>query len=248
MNESPPNSSRIARVGRALALSGMATGVAAAAAAYGSVVAPMTGFLAFYVALLLSVLALVSSLLGIFFTRARSGLEGRGDALSGLIVSGSFVAAVLLVLMRVPAGAPLINDFSTDLETPPEFVKARTLPANRGVDMSYPGEDFARQQRRFNPDLKPLIVDDPPGLAFDRALAAVEDLIRSEITDVDKEEGRIEAVCTSAIFRFVDDVVVRVQAQAGGSRVDVRSRSRDGKGDLGVNAARINAILATIKG
>jgi len=29
---------------------------------------------------------------------------------------------------------------------------------------------------------------------------------------------------------------------AGGSRVDMRSKSRDGKGDRGVNAARIRAF------
>jgi uncharacterized protein (DUF1499 family) len=45
------------------------------------------------------------------------------------------------------------------------------------------------------------------------------------------------------VFRFVDDVLVRVRpADGGGALVDVRSKSRDGRGDLGVNAARIRAF------
>ena len=48
---------------------------------------------------------------------------------------------------------------------------------------------------------------------------------------------------TTRIFRFVDDVVVRVRpAEGGGAIVDVRSKSRDGRGDLGANAARIRAF------
>ena len=38
-----------------------------------------------------------------------------------------------------------------------------------------------------------------------------------------------------------DDVLIRVSADAGGSRIDVRSKSRVGKGDLGTNAQRIRA-------
>jgi uncharacterized protein (DUF1499 family) len=44
------------------------------------------------------------------------------------------------------------------------------------------------------------------------------------------------------IFRFVDDIVVRVRPSNGGSIVDVRSKSRDGRGDMGANAARIRAF------
>ena len=38
---------------------------------------------------------------------------------------------------------------------------------------------------------------------------------------------------------------IRVITDGSGTRIDMRSRSRDGRGDLGVNHRRITAFLAT---
>ncbi len=57
----------------------------------------------------------------------------------------------------------------------------------------------------------------------------------------------IEAVDTSLLFGFKDDVVIRISShKEAGSLVDVRSMSRQGKSDLGVNAKRIQALLDQI--
>ncbi len=45
---------------------------------------------------------------------------------------------------------------------------------------------------------------------------------------------------------FTDDTVVRVAEADSGSRIDVRSASRHGRSDLGVNAARIRTYLAAL--
>jgi uncharacterized protein (DUF1499 family) len=58
---------------------------------------------------------------------------------------------------------------------------------------------------------------------------------------------RIEATDTTFWFGFKDDVVIRVTPQPNGSRVDVRSLSRVGVGDIGANAARIRKYLAALK-
>ena len=47
-------------------------------------------------------------------------------------------------------------------------------------------------------------------------------------------------------FGFTDDIVVRVTAAGAGSRVDVRSVSRIGRGDFGTNAARVRRFLAAV--
>ena len=44
------------------------------------------------------------------------------------------------------------------------------------------------------------------------------------------------------MFHFVDDISVRIRPAAGGSRIDIRSKSRDGQGDIGANAARIRTF------
>ena len=63
----------------------------------------------------------------------------------------------------------------------------------------------------------------------------------------DAEAGEIEATETTATFRFVDDVAVRLRPVEEGTRVDVRSKSRDGQGDLGANAARIRRLLDALR-
>ncbi len=46
----------------------------------------------------------------------------------------------------------------------------------------------------------------------------------------------------TAVFRFKDDIVIRVSADGTNSKVDVRSVSRIGVSDIGTNAARIRAF------
>lgn len=61
-------------------------------------------------------------------------------------------------------------------------------------------------------------------------------------------EGRLEATARTFWFGFTDDVVVRVRpGEAGGTRVDVRSKSRVGRSDLGTNAARIRRFLQRLR-
>ena len=88
-------------------------------------------------------------------------------------------------------------------------------------------------------------MDATPADAFKRALQAARDM-GWEIVAADAAAGRIEATDTTFWFGFKDDVVIRVEADGAGSRVDLRSVSRVGVGDVGANAARIRAYLRTL--
>ena len=80
--------------------------------------------------------------------------------------------------------------------------------------------------------------------AFDRALAVAADL-GWEVYHQDRNAGIIEAVDTTAIMAFRDDVVIRLRTNADGTLVDLRSVSRVGIGDIGANAKRIRAFQQT---
>ena len=55
---------------------------------------------------------------------------------------------------------------------------------------------------------------------------------------------RIEAVSTSQWYGFKDDFIVRLTTvEGGGTRVDLRSKSRVGGSDLGANAARVRDFM-----
>jgi uncharacterized protein (DUF1499 family) len=86
----------------------------------------------------------------------------------------------------------------------------------------------------------------PPREAFARALSAAE-AMGWEVVGRDAEAGRIEAVDTTRWFGFKDDIAVRITPAGGGSRIDVRSKSRVGRNDLGTNARRIRAYLQRLQ-
>ena len=142
---------------------------------------------------------------------------------------------------------PPINDITTDPVNPPAFVTITT--AMRGADaapLSYdPG--FAAQQAAAYPEVRPLIVELPPAEVFPKMFAAAR-AMGWAIVSSDPASGRIEATATVPWWGFKDDIVVVMSPDGIGTRVDVRSKSRVGKSDLGVNAARIQEYLGRIAG
>jgi uncharacterized protein (DUF1499 family) len=153
------------------------------------------------------------------------------------LVLGLAVFYVPFQFQRTSRSVPAINDITTDTEHPPQYM---TKPR------PYPGAEFARQQRAAYPDLAGLTLALAPREAFARALAAAE-AMGWEVVGRDAETGRIEAVDTTRWFGFKDDIAIRVTPAATGSRIDIRSKSRVGRGDLGTNARRIRAYLQRLQ-
>jgi uncharacterized protein (DUF1499 family) len=56
----------------------------------------------------------------------------------------------------------------------------------------------------------------------------------------------IQAISTTRVFRFKDDVTIRIYREGPWTYVTVRSKSRVGKGDFGQNARNIQAFLAEL--
>jgi uncharacterized protein (DUF1499 family) len=195
---------------------------------------------------LAAVVAAVVSLAGVIVTLRRPKGARRGLAMA--VVSFLLGAALIAVPARFRMGGPkpLIHDISTDTQDPPQFVAVLPLRANEPNTAVYGGEAIASQQRAAYPDLQPYQMNVPPAQAFERALAAVHTMGWSLVA-AEASDGRIEATDTTFWFRFKDDVIVRIRPSGTGSRVDVRSLSRIGLGDVGTNAARIRAFLDVLK-
>jgi uncharacterized protein (DUF1499 family) len=56
----------------------------------------------------------------------------------------------------------------------------------------------------------------------------------------------VSAVHQTRVFRFEDDVTVKIRRQDGATTVSVRSRSRVGKWDFGQNARNIRDLLTAL--
>ena len=162
---------------------------------------------------------------------------------------GALAAAVIVSLFPLSAlvsggGAPPIHDITTDVENPPAFVAAVAL--NEPGRTEYEGEAIAEQQRAAYPDIGPVMLPLDSGTAFAMALATVQRL-GWDVLESEEASGRIEATDRTFWFGFADDVVVRITASGNDrSRVDVRSLSRVGVGDLGANANRVRRFLAAL--
>lgn len=132
---------------------------------------------------------------------------------------------------------PPINDITTDTANPPKYMTTAR---------AYPGDAFAKQQRAAYPDIAPVVLPVPPREAFERAVKAAESM-GWEVVGRDAATGILEAVDTTKWFGFKDDIAVRVSPEGAGSRIDVRSKSRVGRSDIGTNARRIRAYVERLQ-
>jgi uncharacterized protein (DUF1499 family) len=148
--------------------------------------------------------------------------------------------AVLLLALTSGGNHPMIHDISTDTADPPTFTVALQ---ERGADSNALtiNQDVLRQQQEAYPDLQTLVSHLSIKEAYNHALQ-VADEMGWEVYQQDSNAGVIEAVDTTNIMGFKDDIVIRVRRGPQGSLVDLRSVSRVGEGDLGANANRIRAF------
>jgi uncharacterized protein (DUF1499 family) len=143
---------------------------------------------------------------------------------------------------------PPINDVTTDISNPPRFValaKQRPRDAN---PVAYPGERFAKEQQKAYPDVRTFTVD----RSVEETFELVEEVVRKlkwKVVAADPPANKaakgatLEATDQTLVVGFTDDVVVRVEGSTTQSRIDVRSASRYGVGDMGQNATRVRRFL-----
>jgi len=204
-----------------------------------------TGFVFLAGGAFLAIFTVIAGVFALILTLKAGRSEGRQSLLLGLLLSG---AVVLLLGLEIGSTttAPAMHDIATDVGDPPAFDKAIAL---RGADANPLDYDIAanaaRQQIAY-PRVKPIRTDKSVDESFDRAVEVLESM-RLDIVNADRDDGVIEAVATSFWFGFKDDVVVRVRPRGAGATVDMRSVSRVGIGDLGVNAKRIEEFIERFK-
>jgi uncharacterized protein (DUF1499 family) len=204
-----------------------------------------TGFVILGWAAYAGIAAALISLASAILTRPTTLRRGFLISIAGFVI-GVLVFGVPWCYWRTAQRVPAIHDITTDTENPPHFVSILPLRRNAPNSSEYGGPDIAAKQRAAYPDLAPAMLSVPPEKAFERALTVARKM-GWVIVDANAAEGRIEATDTTFWFGFKDDIVIRVAAADHGSRVDIRSVSRVGKSDVGMNARRIRKYLKELK-
>lgn len=149
---------------------------------------------------------------------------------------------------RLAAATPPIHDITTDIDDPPLFWAVLPSRAEENANsIEYGGAAVARLQRAYYPQIAPVMTALPPRAAFAVALATAQAMPGWIDVIAEPEAWRVEASQESFWMHFTDDVSIRVSPVGSGSRIDVRSLSRQGRSDFGGNAARVAAYLDALK-
>ena len=200
-----------------------------------------TGFVVLRWAAYVGIAAAIVSLIGVILTWPTTLRHGFLPSVFGVVI-GILVFGIPWCYWRTAQRVPAIHDITTDTENPPRFVSILPLRENAPNSSEYGGPEIAAKQRAAYPDLAPTVLPAPPNKAYEQALAAARKT-GWVIVDANPADGRIEATDTTFWFGFKDDIVIRVTPSDHGSRVDIRSVSRVGKSDVGMNAKRIRKYL-----
>ncbi len=186
----------------------------------------------------------------------RRAFLGRSVLVIAGLVAGGTASFIPYSMRYSDQPHPPIHDISTDLDNPPAFVEILQLRDDTGATntASYLRENkrgdvvinVPEAQLKAYPDVKPIVLQGASAAdAYKRALAAVQ-AEGWTIVAAKPDEGRIEAWDKTFWFGFVDDVVIRITEVDGGSKIDIRSLSRVGGGDVGKNAERIRGYTRTL--
>jgi uncharacterized protein (DUF1499 family) len=197
------------------------------------IVPALAGFGIFALSVVMGLLSLIG---GIFLVKA-------GQIQTGVLVfSVGALPVIITGYSAATAGSyPRINDVSTDLQNPPVLIDQRYQAAP--VTMS---AEAIEANSRFYSDLAPLRMDLPAAEVF----RVIDEEARARpgwvVVSSDPDAMTIHAYEQFGIFQFTDDFTIRVTSDAEGAVVDMRSKSRNGKGDLGANARRIRGFMAAV--
>ena len=234
---------RLARWSIRLALIAFMVAASGLTLARYDVIPKLVGFSAFLGGGLLAALALMLGIAALLVGRQQP-LPSRGKLLAGLVASLA-LAGFLASRPMVAGEVPPLHDISTDLANPPEFEAIKLREDNLvGVDTV---DNWRKVHAAAYPDVRPIEIARPVAAVTADAVRLAQEQGWT-IVKSDPARGHVEVTASVSYIRFHDDVVLRITPTQRGavSRVDMRSVSRIGIGDLGVNSKRIHAFLKAL--
>jgi uncharacterized protein (DUF1499 family) len=187
----------------------------------------------------------------------------RGSGSPRHLLLAILLAAPLLgyvgYFFKAASGVPPIHDVTTNLDSPPAFIKLKlradnldNVPSRGQPELASlaPVDRWKALHRKAYADIKPLKVKTDVAATVAKITAQAK--ARGwDVALSDPAMGRVEATERVSLYKFADDIVFVVTpdlANPAQSLVNARSVSRIGIGDVGVNARRIRAAFKELAG
>jgi uncharacterized protein (DUF1499 family) len=104
--------------------------------------------------------------------------------------------------------------------------------------------NWAQTDAPDDPSLASVAIPLPLAQALVQVEEAIRNLPRWHVESTDAQTATIHAIRKTRLMRFVDDVSIRLEPTADGTRVHARSQSRIGGADLGQNRRNLIELLS----
>ena len=142
--------------------------------------------------------------------------------------------AIILLLAAIVLAAAWVRLAPTDPEDWHVALDSRDAPGPCGADAVVPLTGAAQAA---------CLVSGDPDAALTRLAGIAEASPRTSRIAGSPAEGRITWMSRSALWGFPDYITAEARPDSGGTRLDILSRLRFGRSDMGVNAARLRDWL-----
>ena len=190
-----------------------------------------------------SLIALVLSLIAFGNLIGRSHYSSILNNLFNIIINIVLVVYFFNNIIALKSN-PVINDISTNYDDFIEFkmYKNHNLLTDEHILLQKYG-GFNKPNSKITSFH---VINKTLAEVFDASQNIINEM-GLKITYSNLEEGLIEAVDSSFWYGFKDDIIIRIEKLISDEiKVDVRSASRIGKSDFGVNSIRIRGVLKKI--
>lgn len=141
---------------------------------------------------------------------------------------GKVALALLLAAVALLAGTLIANRLPWS-DNPGTWRRLMTYLSSNVAETS---------EAHVFPELRSRRYQKPPAIVF-QAVGSAAQTLGWDIASRNLEGGEIALVITSKVWRFKDDVRVRIEPHDAGSVVHIRSGSRIGRADLGANTRHV---------
>ena len=191
------------------------------------VVSPIVGFGFFLGGGLLGLIAIVLGAIG-----WRRDPKAKRAVLLGAVALIVVIAPFAIGMSR---GGPAINDIST--------VRV-DAPTHSSLEWPEYSAELEATVAKAYPKVVPLTSTKSSTELFAVATKVADEMPGWTISL--REPGLLVGHQETPLFRFRDDFVITARAFESGSRLEMRSKSQDGKSDFGVNAKRIETFMGRV--
>lgn len=107
--------------------------------------------------------------------------------------------------------------------------------------------NYAEIDEAGSPELANITLPMPPAEGIEHIAQTVESMPRWKVESKENEKGTIHLTRRTRLWRFIDDIHLRLEPHQNGSQIHGSSRGRIGLTDFGQNRRNLSELIRAIQ-